>query len=37
MGVTNDAEDQYYQEEVKALKEWWSDSRWRFTKRPFTA
>jgi isocitrate lyase len=37
MGVTNDAEDQYYQEEVRQLKEWWSDSRWRFTKRPFTA
>ena len=36
MGVT-DAEDQYYQEEVKQLKEWWTDSRWRYTKRPFTA
>jgi isocitrate lyase len=31
MGVTSDAEDQYYQEEVKQLKEW------RYTKRPFTA
>jgi hypothetical protein len=37
MGVTTDAEDQYYQEEVKQLKEWWTDSRWRYTKRPFTA
>jgi len=36
MGVA-DAEDQYYQEEVKQLKEWWTDSRWRYTKRPFTA
>lgn len=36
MGIT-DAEDQYYQEEVKQLKEWWTDSRWRYTKRPFTA
>ena len=36
MGVI-DAEDQYYQEEVKQLKEWWTDSRWRYTKRPFTA
>ena len=36
MGVT-DAEDQYYQEEVKQLKEWWNDSRWRYTRRPFTA
>jgi isocitrate lyase len=37
MGVTSDAEDQYYQEEVRQLKEWWNDSRWRYTKRPFTA
>ncbi|KAI7470435.1 Isocitrate [Hortaea werneckii] len=33
----NDAEEQRYQEEVQALKQWWSDSRWRYTKRPFTA
>lgn len=32
-----DAEDQKYQEEVAAVKQWWSDSRWRYTKRPFTA
>ena len=25
------------EEEVKQLKEWWSEPRWRFTKRPFTA
>jgi isocitrate lyase len=36
MGVT-DAEDQYYQDEVRQLKEWWNDSRWRYTRRPFTA
>merc|ERR1712072_509511 len=33
----NDAEEQRYQEEVQALKQWWTDSRWRYTKRPFTA
>jgi isocitrate lyase len=30
-------EDQTYQDEVAAVKQWWSDSRWRYTKRPFTA
>lgn len=32
-----DNEEQYYQDEVKQLKQWWTDSRWRFTKRPYTA
>ncbi len=32
-----DAEQQRYEEEVEAVKQWWTDSRWRFTKRPFTA
>lgn len=32
-----DAEDQKYQQEVEAVKKWWSDSRWRYTRRPFTA
>ena len=32
-----DAEEQAFQAEVKALQQWWSDSRWRYTKRPFTA
>lgn len=32
-----DHEDQLYQEDVDAVKKWWTDSRWRFTKRPFTA
>ncbi|KAF2458712.1 isocitrate lyase [Lineolata rhizophorae] len=31
------AEESRYQEEVKAVKQWWTDSRWRYTKRPFTA
>jgi isocitrate lyase len=30
-------EDKKYAEEVKAVKAWWQDSRWRYTKRPFTA
>ncbi|KAF2084290.1 isocitrate lyase [Saccharata proteae CBS 121410] len=32
-----DAEEQAYHEEVKAVKQWWTDSRWRYTRRPFTA
>ncbi|KAI9831684.1 MAG: isocitrate lyase 1 [Sarea resinae] len=30
-------EDQIYQNDVQAVKQWWTDSRWRYTKRPFTA
>ena len=30
-------EDAAFQAEVKAVEQWWSDSRWRYTKRPFTA
>ncbi|KAK8182888.1 isocitrate lyase [Phyllosticta citribraziliensis] len=32
-----DDEDRVFQQEVQAVKQWWSDSRWRYTKRPFTA
>lgn len=32
-----DAEEQQYQAEVAAVKKWWTDDRWRQTKRPFTA
>jgi len=32
-----DAEEQQFQREVAAVKQWWAGSRWRFTKRPFTA
>jgi isocitrate lyase len=32
-----DAEDAQFQQEVADVKKWWSDSRWRFTRRPFTA
>jgi isocitrate lyase len=30
-------EDRAYQADVAAVKQWWNDSRWRHTKRPFTA
>jgi len=32
-----DQEDQVYEADVNAVKKWWTDSRWRYTKRPFTA
>ncbi|KAL1650883.1 isocitrate lyase 1 [Diplodia intermedia] len=32
-----DAEEQAFQQEVQAIQQWWTDSRWRYTKRPFTA
>jgi isocitrate lyase len=35
--VNPDIEDELFQKEVEAVKIWWSDSRWRQTKRPFTA
>ncbi|KAH8670858.1 isocitrate lyase family protein [Xylariales sp. PMI_506] len=30
-------EDELFSKEVEAVKQWWSDPRWRYTKRPFTA
>lgn len=30
-------EDALFAQEVEEIKKWWSDERWRFTKRPFTA
>ena len=36
MGFHED-EDRKYAEDVQAVQNWWKDSRWRFTKRPFTA
>ena len=36
MGYLDD-EEQIYWEDVAAVKKWWEDSRWRYTKRPFTA
>ena len=35
--ASSDHEEQQYQDEISALKQWWTDSRWRFTKRPYTA
>ena len=32
-----DVEEQRFQQEVKELKQWWTDSRWRQTRRPYTA
>lgn len=29
-------EDELFAKEVEEVKKWWSDSRWRNTKRPFT-
>ena len=34
--ASTEAEEQAFQNEVKDLKQWWSDSRWRFTRRPYT-
>ncbi|KAI0514475.1 isocitrate lyase [Xylaria bambusicola] len=35
--VDPNIEDELFAQEVEAVKRWWSDSRWRYTKRPFTA
>lgn len=35
--VDPNVEDVVYAKEVEQVKQWWSDSRWRYTKRPFTA
>ena len=32
-----DEEEQQYLQEVDAVKKWWTDSRWRYTKRAYTA
>ena len=32
-----DEEEQKYLQDVEAIKQWWTDSRWRHTKRPYTA
>ncbi|KAI0134561.1 isocitrate lyase [Xylariales sp. AK1849] len=36
-GIDPNVEDDLFAKEVEAVKKWWSDSRWRYTKRPFTA
>ncbi|KAI0012300.1 isocitrate lyase family protein [Xylariaceae sp. FL0662B] len=35
--VDPNIEDELFAQEVEAVKKWWSDPRWRYTKRPFTA
>jgi isocitrate lyase len=37
VGVDPNTEEQVFLDDVAAVKKWWSDSRWRYTKRPFTA
>ena len=32
-----DQEDRAFREEIEAVKQWWNDSRWRYTRRPFSA
>lgn len=32
-----DEEEQTYLQDVEAVKKWWTDSRWRYTKRAYTA
>ena len=32
-----EAEERAFQAEVAAVKQWWTDDRWRQTKRPYTA
>lgn len=35
--ASTDLEEQRFQQEIKEIEQWWSEPRWRFTKRPFTA
>ena len=37
VGMNPDTEDDVFAKEVEQVKAWWTDSRWRHTKRPFTA
>jgi isocitrate lyase len=37
MAHSLEAEDQAFQAEVAEVQKWWSDSRWKQTRRPFTA
>lgn len=34
---SDEAEQLRYDEEVKQLNQWWTDSRWRYTRRPYSA
>lgn len=35
--VDPNTEDEVFLQEIEAVKKWWSDPRWRYTRRPFTA
>jgi isocitrate lyase len=35
--MSGNAEQAKYEAEVKELKQWWEDPRWRYTRRPYTA
>ncbi len=35
--VDPNTEDELFAREVAAVEKWWGESRWRHTKRPFTA
>ena len=35
--VDVNTEEKVYLDEVEAVKKWWADERWRYTKRAFTA
>ncbi|KAI0439101.1 isocitrate lyase [Xylaria telfairii] len=35
--VDPNIEDELFAQEIEAVKRWWSEPRWRYTKRPFTA
>jgi isocitrate lyase len=37
MAIDISKEERAFQTEVEAVEKWWSESRWRYTKRAFTA
>lgn len=37
MSAQIEQEEQKYLQDVEAIKQWWTDSRWRYTRRPYTA
>ena len=37
MFASEDEEDNVYQEDVNVVKSWWTGSRWRYIRRPYTA
>lgn len=37
VAVDPNLEDDIFAQEVEAVKRWWNDPRWRYTRRPFTA